>query len=448
MRYLLNIVYCLLLLALSPWVVWRVVVQKKNRRGWRQKLFGSIPRRESDRPCIWVHAVSVGEVNLLGPLLAELEGNYPDIEIAISTTTETGFDLANKKFADKLVFFCPADFSWAINRVIHRLRPSMLLLTELELWPNLISVTSQQGVAVALINGRVSENSFHGYRRARFFVSRLLNKLDIATVQTEQYGDRLQQLGMQPDRIHVCGNMKFDCFNLSDDNQRMAELVKLAAIEPEQFVFLAGSTQENEDKLAIEVYQKLVAEHPQLKLILVPRHPERTGRLTTYMEEQGVPYRLRSQLPDTTANRSTRSPIENSAVLIVDVIGELRDWWQRADAGYVGGSIGTRGGQSMIEPAAFAVPICFGPDTENFKDVVELLKSNNAAQVVHNVDDISSFVRSTLTDKETATSMGDRAQQTVTTQRGATSRTHRALQPKLSTLSTPATKPSPHAEAA
>ena len=447
MKFVFNLVYLLLLTVLSPWIAWRIVVQGKNRRGWKQKLFGMGPVRcgnnNGGKPCVWIHAVSVGEVNLLGPLLSEIDKRYPNFEIAISTTTETGFDLATRQFADRIVFFCPADFSWAVANTISRLQPNLLLLTELELWPNLISVAKSRGVNVGLINGRVSEKSFRGYHRLKILVSRLLNKLSVACVQTESYAERLRQLGMEPSRIQVCGNMKFDCVcpstigNGSDAGQasRLAVLAQAAGIESNQQVFLAGSTQEHEDKLAIEVYEKLKPQYPELRLVLVPRHPDRCGRLASYLSSKGLSFSLRSQL-----NRQSNSQVEQlpagpvgleRSIVVVDVIGELRDWWNLASVGYVGGSMGTRGGQNMIEPASCGVPICFGPNTENFRDVVEQLLDANAARVVTDADELLSFVKTSLDDLSIANAMGDRAKQIVQTQVGATDRTIECLSPLL-----------------
>ena len=260
MKYLLNAIYLFLLVVALPWLAWRVCVQKKNRRGWRQKLFGTIQPRQSNGSCIWIHAVSVGEVNLLSPLIAQLEKEYPGCEICISTTTETGFDLANKKFADRYVFFCPADFSWAISNVFNRLKPALLVLTELELWPNLISVAKNRSVPIALINGRISENSFNGYRRLGLLTRPMFMAIAVAAVQTEDYADRMFELGTPAANIHVTGNIKFDNCDDAIHPDRDC-LLELAGIDPDkEFVIVAGSTQEEEDIMAINVYRRLQRE--------------------------------------------------------------------------------------------------------------------------------------------------------------------------------------------
>ncbi len=418
MRFFYDFCYLLLLTILSPWIAWRFFVQRKNRRGWAQKLLGWVPVRNSSKRCAWIHAVSVGEVNLLDSFVAAFRSQHSDIEIAISTTTETGFDLARRKFPAETVFFCPADFSWAIENAIKRLRPDILILTELELWPNLISVTHARRIPVALINGRVSEKSYRGYQRLGWLVRRFLKHIDLTVMQTGTYAHRLESLGMPAERIHVCGNIKFDLGNMADlADLKIRELAKLANVVDGDFVFVAGSTQENEDRILIAVFRELIQRHPQLRLILVPRHPDRCQRLARILRDQGLAFAVRSELIGSITQSS------ECRILVVDVIGELRLWWTLADACYVGGSIGHRGGQNMIEPAACGVPISFGPNTENFRDVVELLLSETAAVVVEDEFHLQQFVSSVLNDPDSAREMGLRAKSLVARQRGATAET-------------------------
>lgn len=426
MKYLLNAIYLLILIAAIPWVVWRICVQKKNRRGWMQKLFGLVPRRENAQPCIWIHAVSVGEVNLLTPLIKKLRNENPQHEICISTTTETGFDLANKKFASHQIFFCPSDFSWAVNNAIGRINPSLLVLTELELWPNLIATFKSRAVPVALINGRISEKSFRGYARFRFLTKPIFAALDVACVQTDQYADRLIQLGIPTDRVHVCGNIKFDGNeNITDAAGLDSDIPTAAGIEKDDFVIVAGSTQEEEDLMAIDVYRQLKASYDKLKLVLVPRHPERSHRIIAHLRQQNLPVFVRSK-------NESLGDAKNDNVILVDVIGELKLWWNIASVAYVGGSMGSRGGQNMIEPAALGVPVCFGPNTVNFKDVVDMLLEKDAAKVVHNAKELSEFILFALGNPETTHKMGQRALEITATQKGATNRTVALIRPLLS----------------
>ena len=423
MKTILDLIYLLLLVALAPWVLFRILFQGKNRRGWGQKLFGLAPIRESNSRCVWIHAVSVGEVNLLTPLVNQMRTRFPDCEFAISTTTETGFDLACKKFPNEIVFFCPTDFSWAVKNTIGRIRPNLLLLTELELWPNLVSSAQLNDVPVALINGRISKKSFAGYKRFRFLFSWLLKQINCAIVQTEDYAKRLRALGMPQDRIFVCGNLKFDAMTSKQPALKSNMIANLANIQSDEFVFVAGSTQENEDRIAIDVFARLKSEFSNLRMLLVPRHPDRAHRLSRFFDQHSIPFAFRSQLDH---------PVSNSPVMVVDTIGELSMCWSRADLAYVGGSMGGRGGQNMIEPAAVGIPVCFGPETENFKDVVELLISRDAAKVVRDTGELEALIRSALNETAELMEMGSRAQQLVCAERGSTARTIEILKPLMS----------------
>jgi 3-deoxy-D-manno-octulosonic-acid transferase len=426
-KFILNALYLLLLLVLGPWILWRIIVQGKNRQGWIHKLTGRIPVRDSRRPCVWIHAVSVGEVNLLPTVVQEFRRQCPEFEFAISTTTRTGFELALKRFPDQIVFYCPFDFSWAVKQVLQRIRPQVLVLTELELWPNLINVTRSHDIPVALMNGRISDSSFRGYQRLRFLFARIVKNLDLAAVQTESYASRLADLGLPRERIHVCGNIKFDnVADCSHGNDRSQSLGQLAGIGGNDFVLLAGSTQENEDRMALAAFQQLHHRFPCLKLILVPRHPDRCVRLARIIAEQGLSFSFRSRLNSTSANTDQR-------ILVVDVIGELNDWWGCADVGYVGGSLGGRGGQNMIEPAARGIPICFGTDTSNFRDVVQMLLADQAAVVVENAAQLQQFVCGVIGNPDSAAAMGGRAAELVRSQQGAASRTVTLLRTLLST---------------
>ncbi len=413
MSAIFDLVYLAITCAISPWIAWRYLFQGKNRRGWGQKLFGLAPIRQSQRPCVWIHAVSVGEVNLLKPLVDELLERFPKFEIVISTTTETGYDLAQKKYADQTVFFCPADFSWAVKNTIARIKPSVLLLTELEIWPNLVSISRSKNIPVALINGRISEKSYRGYQRLRWLFTWLVKQLNLAIVQTEDYASRLQHIGMPSDKISICGNLKFDQLAGGAAERTIQPFMSAVGIRSDQFLFVAGSTQENEDRIAISVYEKLKPNFKNLRMVLVPRHPDRAHRLGRILTESSLPAVFRS-----------KSNIEvPDAVVVVDVIGELQQWWSQAHLAYVGGSMGGRGGQNMIEPAAFAVPVCFGPFTENFNDVVDLLLNQQAARVVHDSDQLEAVLTQALQLDPEIAAMAKRGQTLVQTQRGSTKAT-------------------------
>jgi 3-deoxy-D-manno-octulosonic-acid transferase len=432
--FVLNTVYLCLLVIGSPWLLWRYLRWGKNRRGWGQKLFGLTPIRDDGRPCIWFHAVSVGEVNLLAPVLQRLNSQRPDVEVVISTTTETGFDLAKNRYENLTIFFFPFDFSWAIKNALKRIKPNLIVLSELELWPNFVRLADQfavpescqangernSGIPIVVINGRLSEPSYRGYRRLGFLMTGAFQRLSLVMAQNETYAKRFLALGCCESRVVVTGSVKFDGLQTDRQNQKTQRLARLAGLQENEVVFVAGSTQFEEDVLAARTYQLLVQRFPRLRLVLVPRHPERVSKLVRALNQLGLPVQLRSRLES--ANTTTAAGEQNK-VLVVDVIGELGAWWGVADAAYVGGSMGSRGGQNMIEPAAYGIPIAFGPHTENFKDTVTQLLDGQAASIVHDLTELTGFVERVLADENWASQIGKRAQDVVLQHDGASERT-------------------------
>jgi len=453
MFWLLDTIYLLVILFTSPiWVTRLLLQRQKYRHGWAEKLLGLVPRRNPVKPCLWFHAVSVGEVNLLGPLLAELRRRFPQYEIVLSTTTQSGMDVARKKYPDLLVFFCPMDFSWAVRRAMRRIQPELLVLTELELWPNLIRAANECGAAVAVVNARLSDRSFRGYRWVRWFFRKILRRIALVASQDATTAQRFMELGAPASHVVVTGSLKFDGTEFDRNNEATRRFRRLAQLTDDDIVFLAGSTQKEEELLAIQVYKELVGEFPQLRLIVVPRHPERFPEVAEMLERSGLPWRRRSQLADPTdAERSQSIPSKHSSeevfpqrdetpacrfsiekpIILVDTVGELSAWWGTAQIALVGGSFGSRGGQNMLEPAGYGAAVCFGPNTWNFRDIVAHLLKADAAVVVHNIDELRQFIRRCLEDPQYGAALGANARNLILAHRGATQKTADRLQKLL-----------------
>ena len=430
--WLFNGVYLALILLASPWIIWSAVRHGKYRAGFSQKLLGLVPKREGDRPCVWLHAVSVGEVNLLRTTLDLLKENRPDWELVISTTTKTGYELASKKYVEHSVFYCPLDFSWAVNTAMRRVRPDLLVLAELELWPNLITAAKTHGTKIAIINGRLSDNSFRGYQRLQAQVARLLQCIDLVAAQNDETAERFLRLGANPAHVIVTGSLKFDGASTDRSNSRTQELRQLAHLSEDDVVLLAGSTQAPEEQFALDIYKSLQDEYPRLRLILVPRHPERFEEVAQLLDQSSVSWVRRTELATETQGTAAATPAflrSRSSVLLVDSIGELGAWWGTATLGFVGGSFGSRGGQNMLEPAAYGVATCFGPNTRNFRDIVSQLLAVKGAQVVNDRDEFEAFVRRALDEPIWARQMGERAHEMVLAQQGATAQTIDLLLP-------------------
>ncbi len=434
MPWLLNCVYVLLLLAVSPVLLYRRLVLKKYRTGWREKLWGELPELPAGQTRIWFHAVSVGEVLLLRPVLKRLEEERPDCQIVISTTTSTGYEVAKTQFGRHTICYFPLDFSWAVQRALKRIRPSVVALVELELWPNFLLAARKQNVPVVLINGRISEHSYKGYRRIRPLMRRLLQALTRAAVQSETYAERLIKLGVPAERVYVTGSVKFDGVQTDRNNPKTQELKTCFGLQDHETVWVVGSTHAPEEEYALQSWLELKEEFPDLRLVLVPRHQERFEAVAELVERKGLPLLRRSRLKESGQSKSERtsgpagSPLSSQKpVLLLDTLGELSGCWGLAQIAFVGGSLTSRGGQNMIEPAAYGAAVLFGPNTHNFRDVVELLLANQAARVVHSPQELTEQVRRLLRFPQEAQTMGNRARSIVLAQQGATEKTVQML---------------------
>jgi 3-deoxy-D-manno-octulosonic-acid transferase len=432
--WLLNAAYLTALLFLTPLIAWQSLRTGKYREGYREKLLGLVPRRDGSATCVWIHAVSVGEVNLVATLLRELRSAHSDWQFIVSTTSRAGYELARKKYADLSVFYCPLDFSWAVNNAMRRVRPTVLLLAELELWPNLIAAAKQHGARVAILNGRLSDHSFPRYRRIRPFVRRVLERIDLVAAQNEESAARFRALGAPAERVRATGSLKYDGAQTDRHNPRTAALRELAGFADDDIVFLAGSTQEPEEQIAIDIFRRLSADHPRLRLAIVPRHPERFNDVARLLDESQQNWCRRTKLEVRVAGvERTRPPSASGGspsldpshprILLVDTVGELGAWWGAARIAFVGGSFGSRGGQNMIEPAAYGTAVSFGPNTWNFRDIAAALTAADAAVVVQDAQALEAFIRRCLEDRDYATALGTRAQLLVKSQLGATART-------------------------
>jgi 3-deoxy-D-manno-octulosonic-acid transferase len=381
-------------------------------------VLGKAPWRIGDRPCIWFHAVSVGEVLLLRPLLSELSRRRPGWELVVSTTTATGLALARRTYPDLVTFYAPLDFSWATRHALARVRPTVLALVELELWPNLVWAAKQAGAGVVIINGRLSHRSHRGYQKLRGPLGPTLRRLDAVAAQTEEYAARFVDLGVPRQRVRVTGSVKYDGLEGDRNNPRTLTLRRALGLDPADLVFVAGSTMEGEEAAALSAYRKARLQHPRLRLVLVPRHAERFEAVAAWLEQQGEPVLRRSWL-----NAPTRRG-DGPPVLLVDTIGELPAVWGLADVAFVGGSLAPgRGGQNMMEPAAYGASVLFGPHTSNFRETVEQLLKRGGARRVADADALAAALLDDLNDPETAAARGAAGRSYVLAQNGAAERT-------------------------
>ena len=293
-----NLLYILALGALSPFIVYRVLRHGRYRRGLIQKFFGLSAAQArtltGGEPCVWFHAVSVGEVNLLPGIVSELRSRV-GVPIVISTSTDTGYDLAVKHFGRDRVFFCPLDFSWAVRRTLHHLTPKQLILAELELWPNLVGLATQVNCPVAIINGRLSDRSSRGYQRFRRWTAPIFQSLQWIGCQDEVCQVNFADCGTPPDRLTVTGSLKFDDAPTDRATEAVQSRKDWARIAASHQVWIVGSTQEGEEQMALDTYQSMRTKYPALRLILVPRHKERFDAVAALARQAGFQVKRRSE---------------------------------------------------------------------------------------------------------------------------------------------------------
>ena len=443
---LLNAFYLVAFVALLPWVAWRKLSGGRPVAAPWTRFTGDIPplpRCSAGVSRIWLHGVSVGEVQLLSVLAAEIRRQADaagrSVDCVISSSTTTGLDVAAKRFGPDQTFPCPLDFTWAVNRVLDRVRPDLLVLGELELWPNLLACAHARGIPVVVANARMSEKSAKGYDRIRPIVRRMLGKVSLVIARSQEDADRFASFAPPGGcDVIVTGSMKFDGVKGDRQAAEITRLRQLAGFHDDDVVFLAGSTQAPEEQFALDAFRAVALAHPRLRLVIVPRHVERTPEIVALLDRSGLRWQLRSRLgpPDVSLSDASRPADPAARVLLVDTTGELGWWWGTAAIAFVGGSLdGKRGGQNMLEPAAYGAAVSFGPHTRNFRDEVRRLLSADAAVVVADGRELTGFVRQCLENEAFAAALGRKAADLVASQRGSTAATAGAILQRLSPTS-------------
>jgi 3-deoxy-D-manno-octulosonic-acid transferase len=435
MRWLLNAVYMLLLVSISPVITWRMFRHGRYRQGLAEKLLGRVDFRADGRPVVWFHAVSVGEVIQLQKVVDEFRRRTrEEFQIVVSTSTDTGWELVQKRFADCQKTWFPLDFSWAVSQAIRRIRPAQVVLMELELWPNFLAECHRLDVPVSIVNARMSERSHRGYCRIRFLLKPLFTRLALVAAQSQTYADRLISLGASEQRTVVTGSIKFDGVETSRTNSKTENLRRIFGFKSGETVFVAGSTQEPEEQLALETWLQLRRQHSQLRLILVPRHRERFDEVAALVTSRNLPLLRRSSAQDSSQQHAET---DNKPIILLDTIGELSACWGLAEVAFVGGSFGNRGGQNMMEPAAYGAGVLFGPNTWNFRDIVERFREADGCVQLQSSHQLTSTVDELLNDSARRHQLGRNAQKAVLQQQGATARTAELLHEVLLPVTIP-----------
>jgi 3-deoxy-D-manno-octulosonic-acid transferase len=409
MYLLYSLLYgCALALA-TPYFLYRSLREKGFGKSVRERAFGprGAPVNPDGARSIWIHAVSVGEVIAAGTLIPHLRDAFPAARIALSVTTPTGRRVAEERLSgiDDL-FYCPFDLPFMLRKMMARVRPMALVVIETEIWPNLLREARRAGSVTLLVNGRISDRSFPGYLRIRFFLRRYLREIDRFLMQSETYARRIEQMGAKPSEIRVAGSLKFDAAP-SATRSHPTRLTPTG-----RPILVAGSTLDPEERILLSVFERLSTSSPDLFLVLAPRHLPRFDMVWELASKKGLKV----------ARRSRKESVESADVLLLDTLGELASVYAEADLAFVGGSLASWGGHNIIEPASCGTPVVFGPHMQNFADVARIFLDAGAAIQVRDEEELESALRDLLSSRERREALARRASQVVEQNRGAAGR--------------------------
>ncbi len=432
MSILLNAVYLALSIILLPGWLWQTVRGTHDVGGVVPRFFGIAPKSVGNRPVIWMHGASVGELLALRPLIERFEASQGDSQLVVSTYTRDGLKVAGQTWPQLSVFYLPFDFSWAVRRVYRSVNPAMLMLSELELWPNLLLEAKRSRIPVAVVGSRINDTELAFFHRMRWLLKPALPAIHWWGAQTQQDAERICTLaGTSETVVEVTGSLKCDAVPAETTSIEAAELKKQMGFAEDEQILVAGSTHAPEEEQILDAFCRLHHGSPHLRLVLVPRQRRRCREIIDDVRARGLPAATWDQ---------TSSKIETSQpVTVVSSIGELTTIWAIADFCFVGGTLAPdRGGQSMIEPALLSKPMCFGPNVWNFQNFARGLLNADGAREVRSKQDLIETITCWLNTPQQAINTGAAALRFAESQRGATDKTMTALQQLLpSQLSAP-----------
>lgn len=416
--------YTLLLYALLPVILlrllWRSYKTPAYSRGWKER-FGRFPA-PGIRDSLWIHAVSVGEVQAAAPLIKQLLERHPEIPLVVTTTTPTGAERLRELFGEEVhhVYF-PYDTPFAIDGFLSRMSPRILVMIETEIWPNLLAACQKKGIQSILANARLSQRSARGYARLGRFARTTFSSISLVAAQAPTDAERFHELGVPGGRVQVTGSIKFDIQLPASLHEKAEVLRREWGGRP---VWVAASTHEGEDEIIVRVHRQVQKTHPQALLVLVPRHPERFDRVDALCRRAGFRVVRRS---------STPGGVSEMEIFLGDTMGELTRFIAASDVAFVGGSLVPVGGHNILEPAALGVPILFGPHMFNFALISQMMLDAGAAAMVGDEEMLTSTVTAWLGDASERARMGENGRRLVEENRGALDRLLALIEDRLGT---------------
>jgi 3-deoxy-D-manno-octulosonic-acid transferase len=423
MRSLYNVLFTIFFVLCSPHYFLKLLRRGQWMEGFGQR-FGrysaKVKQAVTNRHVLWIHAVSVGEVNVCTQLIQALEPRLPNLKIVVSTTTTTGMGELNRKLPSHIQkIYYPIDRRDYVLRAIAAIHPEVIVLVEAEIWPNFIWRARDLRIPMFLVNARLSQRSYRGYKRFAWLFRPLFASLTGVGCQNESDAERLRQLGCRPEAIHVVGNLKFDAAKLEE--RRLVDvprvLQQLGMLSGAK-VLVGGSTHAGEEAIVAEVFQRLRLRFPELFLVLAPRHFERGREVGRELTERAIKFAYRKEMSANTAYKPG-----DVDCLLLNTTGELKYFYEHADVIFIGKSLTAEGGQNPIEPGALGKPMVFGPNMQNFEAIAKAFVDNRGAVQVRNEAELEVAVAELLADETRAADVGRNALRVVSENTGAIERT-------------------------
>jgi len=426
-----NILLAFGMIILVPYYGLKILFTGKYKKSIGPKLgfldVKGIAAALKSHPRIWIHAVSVGEVTAAAPILDKLRKHLPDACLILSTSTETGQEMAKKIVPQASAFiYFPLDFPFVVRKVVNLIKPDIFVAMETEIWPNFIRICKYSGAKLLILNGRISPRSYKRYMRTNFFWRRVLQRIDEIGVISQTDADRIKHIGIDQNKVKVIGNAKYDSLaSRASDIGLQAEVYEKLGIIPGSLVLVAGSTHYNEESMILDAYRGLLAKFPDLLLILVPRHIERRQEVLSLIDRCGF------------ADCITMSEIKEGKkrsgqrIILVDVIGELFKIYSTATLVFCGGSLVPRGGQNILEAGAWGKVVLFGPHMEDFVAEKNLLEATGAGITIKDQIELLDRASEFLSDPELLKSKGQAGKDAIFANQGASEKYVQMILSKL-----------------
>jgi 3-deoxy-D-manno-octulosonic-acid transferase len=437
-RFVIDCIYLLAALALTPTVVYRMVRFGRYRCGWSNR-FGNLARKDPAlKKCIWLHAVSLGEVNAAKSIVKELEKRFPNFEIVITATTDTGYNRALAVFGEKhKVFYFPLDFSITMNRAFLGIQPALCILMELEVWPNFVLIADELHIPVIVVNGRMTDKSFSGYKKIKPLAKKIFRRLALVLAQTDEYAQRFIKIGCQRANVFVTGSLKYDTAQIADKVEGADELAeqlfgKSSIINHQLSIplWVAGATGPGEERIILDVYKDLREQFTNLRLAIVPRKPERFDEVADLIKQTGFGLIRYSEIKEkaTESTEDTEKSIINYQSSIINVVlgdtmGDLRKFYSLATIIFAGRSLIPMGGSDIIEAAALGKCTIFGPSVFNFQQTADDLLAAQGAIMVKDRQDLFETMQKCLSEPDFTREIARNGQNVIRKNQGATQKT-------------------------